>query len=224
MNGKKKFKVILYTGFKDNTIFYSVVSPPIGLFRLKHYLEKRGMECDVLDLGLTDGDFKGSLEKISKGEYDCVGVSVDTEKWGKNLEMLQDIRSRITNSGKNSMLVCGGQGAAHAYKEWIKEGNLDAVLLGFAEKNFYDLCLNFQKNRNEPPKVYAQDVQGVAFPVNTERTKFVKYPTKPLTEEEFIDLNYHSIKDLYIPYNDYWNYTHLGYILCKRYFKIRKCK
>ena len=208
MDQKKKFKVILYTGFKDNTIFYSVVSPPIGLYRLKHYLERNGMECDVLDLGLTDGDFQGTLEKMSNGEYDCVGVSVDTEKWGKNLEMLQDMRIRLDQSGKNSMLVCGGQGAAHAYKEWIKEGNLDAVLLGFAEKNFYDLCLSFQKNRNQPIKEYAKDVAGVCFPVDKERVKIVKYPTKPLTEKEFVEFNYENIKDLYIPYKDYWDFTY----------------
>ena len=26
-------------------------------------------------------------------------------------------------------------------------------------------------------------------------------------EEEFVQLNYHEIKDLYIPYKDYWDYT-----------------
>ena len=140
MTDKNKIKVILFTGYHDHAIFYSVVSPPIGLYRIKNYLEKRNMECDVFDLGLTNGDFKDSLTKISKGYYDVVGVSVDTEKMGKNLSMLLDIRKRINNSGKKVMLACGGQGASHEYKSWIKEGELDAVLLGFAEKNFYDLC------------------------------------------------------------------------------------
>ena len=54
---------------------------------------------------------------------------------------------------------------------------------------------------------YAKNVEGVAFAVNSERTKFTKYPTKPLTEKEFEDLNYHEIKDLYIPYNKYWDHT-----------------
>ena len=42
----------------------------------------------MLDLGLTNGDFKGTLEKMSSGYYDVVGVSVDTEKMGKNFSML----------------------------------------------------------------------------------------------------------------------------------------
>ena len=141
-----KQRVILYTGYHDNAIFYSVVSPPIGLYRLKNYLERRGIECEVLDLGLTEGDFKGTLEKISQGYYDVVGVSVDTEKMGKNFDMLRDMRNRIDSSPKKTMLVCGGQGAAHDYKTWIREGKLDAVLLGFAEKNFYDLCKSFLSN------------------------------------------------------------------------------
>ena len=207
MTDKNKTKVILFTGYHDHAIFYSVVSPPIGLYRIKNYLERRNMECDVFDLGLTNGDFKDSLTKISKGYYDVIGVSADTEKMGKNLSMLLDIRKRINNSGKKAMLVCGGQGASHEYKSWIKEGKLDAVLLGFAEKNFYNLCANFIKNREKPIKYYMKDVQGVAFPVNKERSEFIKYPTKPLTEKEFVQLNYHEIKDLYIPYQRYWDYT-----------------
>ena len=65
---KKDFKVILYTGFHDTAIFYSVVSPPLGLYRLKNYLTSRNMSCDVFDLGLSDGDFKDSLDKMIKRE------------------------------------------------------------------------------------------------------------------------------------------------------------
>ena len=61
---QNKMKVILYAGFKDNAVFYSTVSPPLGLFRLKNYLERRGIDCDVLDLSLTDGDFNDLLCQI----------------------------------------------------------------------------------------------------------------------------------------------------------------
>ena len=147
-----KTKIILFTGYHDHAIFYSVVSPPIGLYRLKHYVEKRGMECEVYDLGLSQGNFGDKLEKISQGFYDVVGVSVDTDKMGKNFSMLLDMRKRIEQSGKKVMLVCGGQGASHDYKSWINEGKLDAVLLCFAEKNFYDLCLSFEKNKDKKIK------------------------------------------------------------------------
>lgn len=204
----KKTRVLLYTGYHDHAIFYSVVSPPIGLYRLKNYLERRDMHCDVHDLGLTQGNFGDTLEKISKGYYDVVGASVDTDKMGKNFQMLLDIKKKIKQSGKKIMLVCGGQGAAHDYKTWIKEGKLDAVLLGFAEKNFYDLCLSFSKNKDKHVRDYAKNVNGIAFPTNEERTEFIKYPSKPLTEKEFEQLNYTEIKDLHIPYNDYWDYTY----------------
>ena len=203
-----KLKVILFTGFHDTAIFYSVVSPPLGLYRIKNYLERRNVHCDLFDLGLSEGNFKDSLEKISQGYYDVIGVSVDMEKMGKNFSMLLNLRSKIESSGKKMMFVCGGQGASHDYKNWIKQGKLDAVLLGFAEKNFYDLCISFSKNREQHISDYAINVEGVAFPTNDERTEFVKRPTKPLTEKEFINLNYHEIKDLNIPYRDYWDYTH----------------
>ena len=129
MSLNNKMKVILYAGFKDNAVFYSNVSPPLGLFRLRNYLERRGIDCDVIDLSLTECDFKGTLEKISDGHYDVIGASVDAEKMGRYFSMLLDIRSRVEKSGKKSMIVCGGQGGAHAYKSFIQKGKVDAVLL-----------------------------------------------------------------------------------------------
>jgi len=204
---QNKMKVILYAGFKDNAVFYSNVSPPLGLFRLKNYLERRNIDCDVIDLSLTECDFKGTLEKISKGYYDVIGASVDSEKMGRYFSMFLDIRSRVEKSGKKSLIVCGGQGGAHAYKSYIQKGKVDAVLLGFAEKSFYDLCVSFQKNREKHISVYAKDISGVAFPTNGNGVDVIKNPSKPLTEKEFVQLNYHEIKDLYIPYKDYWDYT-----------------
>jgi len=205
---KEKMKVILYAGFKDNAVFYSTVSPPLGLYRLKNYLERRDIDCDILDLSLTDGHFKDSLEKISNGYYDVIGAGVDSEKIVRYFDMLHDIRSRVEKSGKKSMIVCGGQGGAHAYKSYIVNGKADAVLLGFAEKNFYELCRSFEKNRDKHISIYAKNIEGVAFPSDKKFTKIIKNPTKPLTEEEFVSLNYHEIKDLHIPYKDYWDYTY----------------
>ena len=201
-------KVILYAGFKDNAVFYSTVSPPLGLYRLKNYLERRDIDCDILDLSLTDGHFKDSLEKISSGYYDVIGAGVDSEKIVRYFDMLHDIRSRVEKSGKKSMIVCGGQGGAHAYKSYIVNGKADAVLLGFAEKNFYELCRSFEKNRDKHISIYAKNIEGVAFPSDKKFTKIIKNPTKPLTEEEFVSLNYDEIKDLHIPYKDYWDYTY----------------
>ena len=204
----KKMKVLLYAGFKDNAVFYSTVSPPLGLFRLKNYLERRGIDCDVLDLSLTEGDFKDSLKKISAGYYDVIGASVDSEKIARYFSMLHDIRLRVEKSGRKSIIVCGGQGGAHAYKAYIENGKVDAVLLGFAEKIFYDLCVSFSKNRDKHISVYAKNIDGVAFPIDDKFTSIIKNPSKPLTEKEFVQLNYDEIKDLDIPYKDYWDYTY----------------
>ena len=92
MINNKKIRVLLYAGFKDNTIFYSAVSPPLGLYRLKHYLEKRDVHCDVHDLSLHENDFKDTKDKISKGYYDVVGISVDSEKMGRYFSLLKEIR------------------------------------------------------------------------------------------------------------------------------------
>ena len=203
-----KIRVLLYTGLRDNVIFYNVCSPPLGLYRIKNYLERRGIDCDIHDLSLSDGDFKDTLEKISAGRYDVIGLSVDVDKQSEYFNIFLDIRSRLEKSGKKSMIVAGGQGGTHSYKSFIQKGKVDAVLLGFAEKCFYDLCLSFSKNKEKHVSVYAKNISGVAFPANTDHTAVVKNSSKPLTEEEFVQLNYHEIKDLYIPYKNYWAYTH----------------
>ena len=125
---------------------------------------------------------------------------------GENVSNAKYVETLYTN-------VLGRGYDQEGYNYWL--GNLNAgnetryeLLLGFAEKNFYDLCLSFEKNKDKKIKEYAKDVCCVAFPTNEERTKFVKYPRKPLTEKEFEQLNYHEIKDLFIPYNKYWDYTY----------------
>ena len=111
----KKLKVLLYAGFKDNTIFYSAVSPPLGLFRLQHFLKKREIDCDLHDLSLHENDFGDTKKKISEGYYDVVGISVDSEKMGRYFSLLKEIRTMSEKIGKKIMIVCGGQGGAHAY-------------------------------------------------------------------------------------------------------------
>ena len=203
----KKIRVLLYAGFKDNTIFYSAVSPPLGLFRLKHFLEKRGIHCDVHDLSLHDNDFKDTKEKISEGYYDVIGASVDSEKMGRYFTLMKDVRERCNKIGKKAMIVAGGQGGAHAYKDFIQKGKVDGVLLGFAEINFYKLILNFAKDPNKHVSEYSKGIHGIAFPRDKEFEKIQKIPSMPLTDEEFVQLNYHEIKDLFIPYHDYWYHT-----------------
>ena len=72
------------------------------------------------------------------------------------------------------MIVCGGQGGAHSYKDFIQKGKVDAVLLGFAEKSFYDLCVSFSKNREKHVSVYAKNISGVAFSANADGVDVIK--------------------------------------------------
>ena len=81
--------------------------------------------------------------------------------------------------------------------------NINLIL----QKCFYDLCISFSKNRDKHVSVYAKNISGVAFLSNSDFSDVIKNPSKPLTEEEFVQLNYHEIKDLDIPYHDYWYHT-----------------
>ena len=56
---------------------------------------------------------------------------------GRYFTLLKEIRSRAEKIGKKIMIVCGGQGGAHAYKSFIQKGKVDGVLLGF--KDLFEL-------------------------------------------------------------------------------------
>ena len=211
---EKQIKVLLLTGYHDTAIMYSVVSPPIGLFRLQHYLEKRGISCDVLDLGLTAPDINdeqnenietnfGEYEKlIDKGHYDVIGMSVDQENMSYTLEILWDLRLKINKLKKRCLLLAGGQAATHNYKQWIIEGTLDAVLLGFAENSLLNFCQEFARKPEVPIDMFARNISGIVY--QDEQGKFVRNPSSILTEEEFRELNFTEPMETDIPYHKYW--------------------
>ncbi len=206
--------VLLVVGYHSTVKLNTAVAPPLGLYRLKHYLEKRGMSCDVLDLALETpdlgeeniGDTRSNFGKysdlIDQGRYDVVGVSVDQENMNYNLIMLWDLRLQISKLDKRCLLIAGGQAATHDYEKWITEGALDAVLFGFAENTLYELCLGLSEAPDDHMSRLAADIDGIAF--HDTDGNIVRRPQRYLTEEEFHEYNFTGPIEMDIPYDRYW--------------------
>ncbi|MBL6935899.1 MAG: hypothetical protein ISR48_10860 [Alphaproteobacteria bacterium] len=212
--------VLLVMGYHETAKLNSTLAPPLGLYRLKHYLEKKGMSCDVLDLGLeasyvesgnmvdTYSNFGKYRDLIDQGRYDVVGVSVDQENMNYNLLMLWDLHSQISKLDKKCLLIAGGQAATHDYEKWLTEGALDAILFGFAENTLYELCLGLSQAPDDHISKIAANIDGIAFHDTDEN--IVRRPQRYLTEEEFHEYNFKGPIEMDIPYDKYWAYASTG--------------
>ena len=107
------------------------VTPPLGLYRLKFYLEERGIACDVLDLDLYP--HQTALEQVADGGYALVGMSVSHFQIDNDLEVLWQFRRAAEKAPRKVLFAAGGQEAALNDRQWLKAG-VDLILLGFAEE------------------------------------------------------------------------------------------
>ncbi len=132
-------KVLLVTS-RSNEGFN--IAPPLGLYRLKHYLNENAVDCDILDLDLESEE--QYLKKIAADEYDIIGVSVSHWKMKFDLELTWKIQGLLLNKIKPPLLIAGGQEATLNYSPWMDVG-FDVIVTGFGEKVLCHLCQLWEK-------------------------------------------------------------------------------
>jgi radical SAM superfamily enzyme YgiQ (UPF0313 family) len=200
------FRILLVTSHNTGDIgLYD--APPLGLFRLKYYLNKNDIECDILDLSI---DVKEPiLEKIKRGMYKVIGLSVSHFSMEEDLDFLWEIKRICIDNDNKSIIVAGGQEATLNYKEWLKAG-VEYIITGFGEKVLYNFCKNLivHGDKNEEN----MKLEGLIF---KDKNRIVNNPAKILTNEEFSELSYENMVKIDIPYRKYWE------ILSKRYVDMQ---
>lgn len=190
-------RVLLSTSMSNSGFF---ISPPMGLVRLQHYLQERGIHCDILDLDLRhQPDY---LQQAARGDYDIVGISVSHYNVLQDLELLWTVRDAARRAGRRCLFVGGGQEATMNYAQWLHMG-IDVVLAGFAEKRLYELCTRYATAMPGTPLATltaGMDGCGVQLPDGTIRFT----PAAPLDEAEFHELSYAQLLKLRVPFHAYW--------------------
>ena len=212
---QNKLRVLLVADYQDSAIMYNTTAPPLGLFRLRHHLQKHDIDCDVCDLGLiaedlnsnsdvnTDKDFGKFSALIDHGHYDIIGVSLIEEHLIHNISMTWDLRRKIEKLDKPCLLIAGGQSATHNCDLWIKEGSLDAVLFGFAENTLRELCVRFSDNRDKHISLLGAEMDGLAYPDLD--GNIIHKPQRSFTQNEFHELNFINPMEMDVPYEVYWD-------------------
>lgn len=175
-------------------------APPIGLYRLKNYLVRSGVHCDILDLDMDSID--EYLKSVGNGIYDVIGFSVSHYNMRFDLDNICLFRKASEKSKKNCIFIAGGQEAVLNYQQWLDCG-IDIIFLGFAEKSLYEFCSHIPSNNSGKISEIVKDTDGVAF--YNEAQKLIYRPSKSMRMAEFQELSFYRIKELDIPYKIYWD-------------------
>ena len=193
-NNMREIKVLLITSVSCPGFY---IAPPIGLYRLKHYLNQRGFGCDILDLDLCSKS--EYIQKAKEGYYNVIGFSVSHYNMTNDLEAIQEFRQI---ADKNCLFIAGGQEATLNYKQWLGIGLIDIILMGFAEKNLYKLCVRLSKEKKCDLRDVIKNIDGTV--ICGRYDEFIYHPAAPLTDKEFQELSFTQIMSMDIPYENYW--------------------
>lgn len=177
------------------------LSPPMGLYRLKNYLEKHNVKCEILDFDIDSE--QEYLKKITGACYDVVGMSVSHINMLEDLNMLLNFHRAAEKSAKKPVFIAGGQEATLNYKQWLSSGLIDIIFLGFAEDALLAFCLALASQGKQVSVAdVAGSLDGVVFPGSGGTYVYNAIP--PLTSEGFRQMSFINILDAVIPYTKYW--------------------
>jgi len=199
---KKNVKVLLMTAMSSMRDSIVSVAPTLGLWRLQQYLIERGIECDVIDFCIDSEE--EYIRMAEKGKYDIIGMGVTHHNMFLELGIIWRFRNACKKSSKKCLFIAGGQEATHNYKQWLESGGIDVILLGFAERSLYELCLRSSKASNDTgPSELVAGMDGYA--VLDKNRKSIYKPTKILTKEDFREFSFQQVLKMDVPFESYWN-------------------
>ncbi len=133
--------------------------PPLGLAYLASVAVEHGHEVDILDLNLT-----GGKEEIDFKRYNVVGVSLDTSRYNRAVEIAK------TAMARGNIVVVGGPHATFTADE-ILNGELSHYIVRGEGEAIFARLLDRLEGGGDP-----KDVNGISF---VREGKIIKTPDSP---------------------------------------------
>ncbi|HBG47477.1 MAG TPA: hypothetical protein DDW94_10900 [Deltaproteobacteria bacterium] len=164
--------LLLYNVYSDEL---GSSRPPLGTGYLAEALEAAGVDYDVIDMKLGYSE-KDVIERIGRGRYDCVGVSVYTVGHKKFFALLKTVKesypSVTTVAGGPHITILGAQ-VLEEYPE------IDLAFAGEAEQSFVSFCKG-EELRRIPGLIYRDGgkvVSGMPFerPTGLDSIRWPRY-------------------------------------------------
>src|SRR5512144_1270136 len=140
-----------------------VLFPPLGLFSIAAYIERKGHQVAVRDLAIRK---KGKEDGYK--HYDVVGISTDTTRHRQALRLAQKAKQ------EGCTVVVGGPHPGYVNEEILSTRHADFIVHGEGEVTFSELVASLEK-RDVP----LDSVQGLSF---LSEGKLVRTPSRPFIE------------------------------------------
>ncbi len=197
-------RILLLTSMSEKGVNKT---PPLGLDRLRFYLEERGIACDVVDFAIAETG--PSLAAVGNGAYDIVGMQVTHFQIMGDLDLLWAYRKAAATCGKPVLIMAGGQEATMNYQQWLQLG-VDLIGLGFAEQAMYEIAVRVAEHFKANGRNASLDIPGLfgdldAVAYLDEAQRPVYRPAPLMSGEEFRRLNYTQVKNIDMPHHAYWD-------------------
>lgn len=108
-------------------------NPPLGLGYIAAFLRENGRDVEILDPTFEGRDY--AFERLSKVDYDVLGISAYTMNFNLGLEFARFAKSKNNGCG----VLFGGVHPSILYEEVIKEEGIDFVAVGEGEETTLEL-------------------------------------------------------------------------------------
>jgi radical SAM superfamily enzyme YgiQ (UPF0313 family) len=196
-------KILLVGPFNNGSLRAGqYLAPPMGIYRIKCYIEKKTYhQVDVLDVNL-DGQEK--FKKALMNNYDIIGFSILHPTIENDIKLIQESKKL----SPDSLLILGGQGATFNHELLLKKTHANAIIKGFGELTI----LKILDNMNNLKKVKGIFLKEHGEIIDT------GYPVKNSFQEfNEISLSFDFNK---VPYDKYWSF--MEKIYTKEHLQIMK--
>ncbi|MBU0461334.1 MAG: cobalamin-dependent protein [Nanoarchaeota archaeon] len=199
---EKTLNILLVGPYKAGQLrIGQYLSPPIGIYRIKSYLEKNTpTKVDVIDCDL-DGKAR-FLELLETKEYDIIGFSLLYQTLKNDLELMHLAKKKARN---RPLLIAGGQGAVFSAEFLFKNACLDMIVKGFGEISLEAMILALQKGADMKQ---IMRIPGLSIRSGKKIVDTGLVP--PYTQKQFEKIS-DSLDFSIIPYERYWDYMQTIY-------------
>ncbi|NQU41751.1 B12-binding domain-containing radical SAM protein [bacterium] len=162
----------------------SNLHPPLGLLSIGSYLRR---ELPLVEVTLVDANVEDPLERLLSEDFDLIGFSAMTVRYGRAIDMAGEIRRK-----KPTPLIVGGVHVSTLPESL--DPAFDAAVIGEGEVTMRELVqlletgggLSSEGLRRIPGLVFFEDGR----PVSTGRRELMDLADLPLTDWSLLDPRY----------------------------------
>ncbi|MDD4353971.1 MAG: radical SAM protein [Candidatus Nanoarchaeia archaeon] len=191
---EKNQRILLVGPYKKSELrIGQFLAPPLGIYRLKSYIEKNSNYLvDIIDLDLKGENY--FFEKIKNNNYSIIGFSLLQPTLKNDLPLI----NKVKNLCPESILIAGGQGAVFNHELLFNKTPLTAVIKGFGEFTLLELLKN-----NSWEKIKGLYLKKGSKIIDT---GFIPEFTPEQFREVSIGFDFEKV-----PYEEYWNFMEQYY-------------